>query len=120
MPFPIFAQRPLSQKTTEIIRKLPQTKNPSFTHLLAPTPTDLPPSSELVKDIFPQFFKIFPTSIFHILIDLSTETNLHFLLDTFTRDLPGGPVVKTFPFNAGNVGWFPGHGVKSYIPQGQN
>ena len=28
------------------------------------------------------------------------------------RDLPGGSVVKNQPSNAGNVGSFPGHGIK--------
>ena len=28
------------------------------------------------------------------------------------RDLPGGPVVKTLPFNAGSVGSISGQGVK--------
>ena len=28
------------------------------------------------------------------------------------RDLPGGPVVKTLPFNAGGVGSTPGQGAK--------
>ena len=29
-----------------------------------------------------------------------------------TGDIPGGPVVKTSPFNAGGVGWIPGRGTK--------
>ena len=32
------------------------------------------------------------------------------------RDLPGGPVVKTSPSNAGSVGSIPGRGAK--IPHG--
>ena len=28
------------------------------------------------------------------------------------RDFPGGPVVKNPPSNAGDVGSFPGHGIK--------
>ena len=31
-------------------------------------------------------------------------------------DFPGGPVVKTLPSNAGDVGWIPGPGGK--IPHG--
>lgn len=45
--------------------------------------------------------------------------NLHFFKHLL-RDLPSGPVVKTFHFNAGNVGWFPGHGTKILHASGQN
>ena len=74
----------------------------------------LPTKVHIVKDIFPQFLKFFPTSIFHILTNHSPQHRNEFAVsfNTVTRDLPSGPVVKTFPSNAGNVCWFPGHGTK--------
>ena len=39
------------------------------------------------------------------------------------RDFPGGPVVKTSPFNAGAVGWIPGWRAKiphASWPENQN
>ena len=34
-------------------------------------------------------------------------------------DLPGGPVVKTLPSNAGGVGLISGQGAKIHMPHGQ-
>ena len=34
-------------------------------------------------------------------------------------DFPGGPVVKTLPFNAGGLGSIPGWGTRSHMPQSQ-
>ena len=35
-------------------------------------------------------------------------------------DFPGGPVVKTLPSDAGDVGLIPGRGTKFHMPHGQN
>ena len=42
---------------------------------------------------------------------------LHFILKFLLQDLPGGPVVKNLPANAGDTGPMPGTG-RSHIPQG--
>ena len=36
-----------------------------------------------------------------------------------SQDFPGGPVVKTWPANAGGVGSIPGQGTKIHMPRGQ-
>ena len=36
----------------------------------------------------------------------------------YTKDFPGGPVVKTSPSNAENAFLIPGQGTRSHVPQG--
>ena len=36
-----------------------------------------------------------------------------------TRDFPGGPVVKTSPYNAGGTGSIPAGELRSHMPYGQ-
>ena len=33
------------------------------------------------------------------------------------RDFPGGPVVKTLPSSAGDLGSIPGQGTRAHVPQ---
>ena len=33
------------------------------------------------------------------------------------KDFPGGPVVKNPPANAGDMGFIPGQGTRSHMPQ---
>ena len=45
------------------------------------------------------------------------SVGLHFILKFLLWDLPGVPVVKNLPANAGDTGPIPGAG-RSHIPQG--